>query len=135
MLEESNRLFKPERQRRSEGARRRVGILPQDHPEGGRSFNLTFSAVLSEILRLSPRKPGDQEWSFLLGGKRDYIFINTSGPAVFSGAYPVWRGRKFAGCVMFSLRRRDVRLVINRFYAGRSMRDCFPKRGGEFRPY
>jgi hypothetical protein len=135
MLEESNRLFKPERRRRAEGTRRRVGIVPQDDPEGGHSFNLTVPALLAEMVRLTPRKPSDRKWSFVLGGTRNYIFFNSSGPGVFSGGYPVWRGRKFAGCMMFSLRRKDVRRVLHNFYAGRSMSDCFPKHGGELNAY
>jgi hypothetical protein len=104
-------------------------------PKAAVRSNLTFATVLSEILRLSPRRPSDQEWSFVLGGRRNYVFINTSGPGLFSGGYPVWRGRKFAGCMMFSLQRKDVRRVLHNFYAGRSMSDCFPIHGGELNAY
>lgn len=135
MLKEGNRLFKPERRRRAEGTKRRVTVLRQDNPESERSSNLTLAAVLSEILLRSPRKANDPEWSFALGGRRNYVFINTSGPGVFSGGYPVWRRRKFAGCMMFSLQRKDVRRVLERFCAGRSMSDSFPEHGGEFTAY
>jgi hypothetical protein len=117
------------------GARRPVGILPQEDPDAARSSSLTLPVLLDEIRKKRPRQDNDPEWSFVLGGTRHYFFINTSGPGVFSGGCPRWRAGRFEGCTMFKLGWPDVRKILEKYYKRRRIQDCFAGYQGTFEEY
>lgn len=148
MVEEGNRLFKPEprvpparRTRKASTTRdprstmRRVTAFRQDNPEGERIADYTRAGLLAAIRRRRPRRRSDPDWIFSLGDKRHSISIGTDGPAAFSGQYPVWRGRTFAGCMLAALDWADVRIVIEKFYEGRAAHHCFGRIRRAFVPY
>ena len=116
-------------------AKQSVVVVCQDDPSDEHSSNQTLAALLSDIRRRRPRSDEDPDWVFVLGGKRDYISIQTQGPSQFSGQHPVWRGRTFAGCMSFDLRWADVGRVLERVYDGLPMADCFAGHAGSFAPY
>lgn len=93
------------------------------------------SDLLSSIRRKRPRDEADSDWTFVVGGKRDYVAISTQGPGAFYSQYPVWSGRTFKGCVRCSLEWSDVRTVLANFYHGHRGANCFAEREGSFVPY
>jgi hypothetical protein len=148
MLEEGNRLFKPEprvprtrrtpkasRTRDPRGTKRRVTVFRQDNPKGERTADYTRAGLLAAIRRKRPRRKSKPDWMFSLGDKRHSISIGTDGPRAFSGQYPVWRGRAFAGCMLAALGWADVRMIIEKFYEGRAVHRCFGRIERTFVPY
>jgi hypothetical protein len=116
-------------------AKHKVVVLRQDDPTDEQSSTQTLAALLSDIRRRRPRRDEDPDWVFVVGGKRDYISIQTQGPGEFSGQHPVWRGRTFEGCMSFDLRWADVGRVLERVYEGLPMPAWFAGHAGSFAPY
>jgi hypothetical protein len=114
---------------------RSVNVVRHDNPEDGRSTTQTLPALLSNIKRALPRRRSDPDITFCVGGKRTYLCVATQGPTEFSGQYPVWRGQRFEGCILFSLRWADVRAILRKFYEDRGLTDCFTGHDGSFSPY
>lgn len=148
MVEEGNRLFKPEarvsqarrtpkasRTRDPRSTKRRVTVFRHDNPDGERTADYTRAGLLAAIRRRRPRRRSDPDWMFSLGDKRQSISIGTDGPAAFSGQYPVWRGRTFAGCMLAALDWANVRMIIEKFYEGRAAHHCFGRIERAFVPY
>jgi hypothetical protein len=140
MVEAGQRLFKPTRSRTkahtpSRRTRRRVSFFPHDNPGDEQTSNQTLTDLLSTIRRKRPSAEANSAWTFVVGGKRDYVAINTQGPRAFSGQYPVWSGRTFKGSMLYQLEWSNVRTVLEKFYDGCRSGDCFAEGEGSFVRY
>jgi len=65
--------------------------------------------------------------TFIIGGKREYLAISSSGPDHFKGQHSLWgENGKFEGAMMFdALTFADVLQILEKFYTGRRSEGCF----------
>ena len=134
MLKEGKTLFN--RRRPSKKSRRPsklpVIVVRLDNLENERSSAQTLPELLWDIRRALPRRRADADSIFCVGGRRTYIAVTTLGRAKFSVQYPIWRGRRFQGGMLFSLQWADVEAVLRKFYDGCTLDACFAGYVGYF---
>jgi hypothetical protein len=97
----------------------------------------TLEHLLAMVERHRPGPDGGPDRTFVIGGKREYVGISTSGPDHFTGQHPLWGEKgKFEGAMMFDdLTREEVRQILEKFYAGRRVEGCFAPYYGRFEFY
>ena len=120
------------------GSRACKGISVYFHDtEESRKHRWPLDHLLVMIQRNRPAQADGPHRTFVMGGKREYIAISTSGPDHFNGQHPLWGEQsKFEGAMMFdNLPYEDVRHILEKFYAGRSSEGCFGSYYGHFEFY
>lgn len=116
--------------------RKKVSLYFHDTEEGG-AHRWPLDHLLVMIERHRPEHIEDPDRTFMIGGKREYLAISTSGPDHFNGQHPLWGGKgKFEGAMMFDdLTFDEVRQILEKFYAGRRAEGCFAPFYGHFQFY
>jgi hypothetical protein len=101
------------------------------------SFEWTVDELLAAIRAHRPSRASDPDRTFRVGTQPEYLAISTTGPRRFAGQHPVWgETGKFEGAMIFAdLTLRDVRGILEWFYAGRPAEGCFAPYHGRFEFY
>jgi hypothetical protein len=117
-------------------AHRPVSIYFHD-THGSEKHHWTLDRLLVMIERHRPDPAGGPDRTFVIGGKREYLAISTSGPDHFKGQHPLWGEQdELEGAMMFDdLTFDDVRQILEKFYVGRSAEGCFAPHYGHFQFY
>jgi hypothetical protein len=92
---------------------------------------------MAAIRRRRPRRRSDEDTTFTIGSRPDYLAISTDGPRQFIGQHPIWAASgKFEGAMMFrALILRDVIEIIGAVYAGRNAESALARYQGVFQFY
>ena len=117
-------------------ARKVVNVYFHDTEESG-THRWTLDQLLVMIERHRPHQTEGPDRTFMVGGKREYLAISTSGPDHFKGQHPLWGEKdKVEGAMMFDdVSSHDVRQILETFYAGRKAEGCFAPYYGHFQVY
>jgi hypothetical protein len=101
------------------------------------SFDWTADELLAAIRAHRPSRASDPDRTFCVGTQPEYLSVSTTGPRRFAGQHPVWgEAGNFEGAMIFTdLTFRDVRGILEWFYAGRRAEGCFAPYHGRFEFY